>query len=180
MTMNRLLARLGLALALAAALAACRTAKVENTYNYDAAAHQRATELRSKALALMANSGDPYSRHRTDAEAVGTAMEKAYELSAAAPDNALVVAEWAAIKDPAGSLYGGYVKRWQAKGRIDQATRDAAINKVIAHFDYLLCLEAAKRTKGGICTSPDGVPSAPPPPADQEPSADSVLSPAPA
>lgn len=149
------------AIAVAFALSACRTSKEENTYNYDAAAHQRATELKSKALAAMANSVESYSAHRADVQAVNADMEKAYELSAAAPDNQTVADQWAAMKNPAGDLYGGYIRRWQASGRIDQATRDAAMTRVSARFDYILCLEAAKRTKAGICTPPEGAAPAP-------------------
>jgi hypothetical protein len=178
--MSEILRRLmavALAVGLAAALVACRTTRQEKTYNYDAAAHQRAIELKSRALATMANSGDAYSRHRSDVETASADMEKAYELSAAAPDNAVVAAEWAAIKDPGGDLYGAYVKRWQARGKVDTDTRNAAMKRVELNFDYLLCLEAAKRTRGGICAPPGGAPAAPPPAPEPAPTANSLLSP---
>jgi hypothetical protein len=163
MRLVRPLALLVAAMAVAVALSACRTSKEDKTYNFDPAAHQRAVELKSKALGMMAVSLEAYSGHQADAEAVGAEMEKAYELSAAAPDNQTIAAEWAAMKDPAGDLYGGYVGRWRASGRIDEATRDAAIARITARFDYILCLEAAKRTKAGICTPPAAAePGAPP------------------
>jgi hypothetical protein len=83
-------------------------------------------------------------------------MDEAYALSAAAPDNEVVAAEWSAMKDPAGTLFGGYVRAWQAGGAVGQAARDAAIDQVTQRFDYILCLEAAKRTRGGFCTPPGG------------------------
>jgi hypothetical protein len=155
MRVIRSLAPLGVMLLIAVALAACRTSKDE-TFNFDAAAHQRATELKSKTLALVAMSGDAYSQHRTDVEALNADIENAYELSAAAPDNEAVIAAWAAMKAPEGNLYGGFVRRWQASGRIDEATRDAALDRLTVQFDYILCLEAAKRTRGGICAPPGG------------------------
>jgi hypothetical protein len=149
------LALFGVVVAAAFALSACRTAKKDETFNFDQAAHQRAVELKSKAVAAMANSGEAYSRHRADVEALNAEMEKAYELSAAGPDNATVAAEWAAMKDPGRDLYGGFASRWRASGTVDQAARDAAMNRVTGRFDYILCLEAAKRTKAGICKPPE-------------------------
>ncbi len=161
------------AVAVGLALSACRTTKDDKTYNYDPAAHQRAVELKSKVQTVMANSTEAYSAHRAAVDAVNADLEKAYELSAAAPDNQTIADEWAAIKNPGGDLYGGYVRLWQARGRVDEATRDAAMTKVTAHLDYILCLEAAKRTKAGVCTPPETsapaaaapgpVPAAPPP-----------------
>jgi hypothetical protein len=154
MKVIRSLTPLGLVLAALVALAACRTSKKEEIYNFDAAAHQRAVELKSEAMGLLAVSGEPFARHRAEVEAVSGKVEQAYELSAAAAENELVVAEWAAMKDATGDLYGGYVRRWQASGTVDQATRDTWINRVTARFDYILCLEAAKRTKSGHCAPP--------------------------
>jgi hypothetical protein len=102
----------------------------------------------------MAASGESYASHRADAEALAAAMDESLQLSAGAADNELVAAEWAAMKDSAGDLYGGFARRWQAAGAVDQATRDAAMNRVTTRFDYILCLEAAKRTKAGRCPPP--------------------------
>lgn len=151
----RSLLTLGLILALGLGLAACRSSK-EKTYDYDAAAHQRAIDLKAAALGLMANSGDSFSRHRENVAAIGAKIEEAYTLSAAAPENQAVASAWAAMKDPSGNLFGGYMRRWQASGAVDQATREAETTRITTHFDYILCLEAAKRTKGGRCSPPGG------------------------
>jgi hypothetical protein len=163
MRVTKLPAPLGLVLAVAVALSACRSSK-EETYNFDPAAHERATELKSRALGLIAVSGEPFSRHREDAESVNAAMEEAHELAAAAPENELVTAGWAAMKDPAGDLYGGFVRRWQASGTVNQEALSAAMDQTTVHFDYILCLEAAKRTKAGRCTPPGQQPVAEPQP----------------
>lgn len=157
------LAPLGLVLAVVIALSACRSSG-EETYDFDPAAHQRATEIRSRALGLIAVSSEPFSRHRADVDSVNAAMEEAHGLAAAAPRNELVTAEWAAMKDPGGDLYGGFVRRWQASGTVDQEARGAAIDRATLRFDYILCLEAAKRTKAGRCTPPGQQPVAEPEP----------------
>jgi hypothetical protein len=149
----RSLAPLGLVLVLAVALVGCRTGAERS--NYDAAAHERAVAAKSQALSLMASSAEAFSRHSANVDAVNAELEEGYRLAAAAPDNAAVTAEWAAMKDPGRDLYGGFVRLWQSGGTVDQATRDAAMNRVTAGFNYVLCLEAAKKTtKGGICVSP--------------------------
>jgi hypothetical protein len=147
------LAPLALVLAVATVVSACRTGK-ENTYNFDPAAHQRAVELKARALGLMMVSHEPFGRHSGDADNLNAEMEKAHELSVAAPDNHVIAAEWAAMKEPGGDLYGGFVRRWQASGAVDEATRATAVDRVTVRFDYILCLEAAKRTKAGRCEPP--------------------------
>jgi hypothetical protein len=153
MRIKRSLAPLALVLVAALAMAACRTSR-ENTYDFDPAAHQRAVELKARAIGLMRVSNEPYRAHAGDVDSVNADMEKAYELSAAAPDNQLIAAEWASMKDPTGSLYGGFVKRWQASGTLDEAARNAAVDRATVRFDYILCMEAAKRTKAGRCAPP--------------------------
>jgi hypothetical protein len=149
----RSLAPLGAVLLVAAALAACRTSKDE-TFNFDAAAHQRATEIKGKTLGLVAVSNESFSGHRTEVETLSGEIENAYTLSAAAPDNETVSAAWAALKAPEGDLYGGFVRQWRASGRLNEATRGAFSDRLTAQFDYILCLEAAKRTKAGVCAPP--------------------------
>ena len=153
MTIIRAFAALALIALVALALGACRTSG-EGTYDFDPAAHQRATELKSRAVALVANSGEAYSRHRADVEAVSAAMSEAFALSAATADNEVIAGAWSAMKDPFGDLFGGYVRRWQASGAIAEAAREAATAQIVAHFDYILCLEAARRTRGGLCAPP--------------------------
>jgi hypothetical protein len=68
------------------------------------------------------------------------------------------------MKDPGRDLYAGFVQRWRANGTVDQAARGAAINRVTTRFDYILCLEAAKRTKAGVCNPPgEAAPASAPP-----------------
>ncbi len=158
---------LGLVAAVAAGSAACRSSK-EKTYSFDPAAHQRAVELKSEALGLVAISGEPFGRHAESVQATNAKLEQAYELSAAAPDNEVVAAQWAVMKDPGRDLYAGFVNSWRGAGRIDEATRQAATGRITARFDYILCLEAAKRTKAGRCKSPDAAPDSAASPATAE------------
>jgi hypothetical protein len=162
MKIPRSVASFGVVIAVVVALSACRTSDDEN-FTFDAAAHQRTTELKSRALALMANSEEAYSRHSGDAEALNADMENAYQLAAAAPNNDLVTAEWVAMKDPTRDLYGGFARRWQASGVVDAATRGLWMDKVTTRFNYILCLEAAKKTRAGRCTPPEVEAAASPP-----------------
>ncbi len=167
MNVVRIVFTLGLVAAVAVGSSACRSSK-EKTYNFDPEAHQRAVELKSEALGLVAISGEPYGRHAESVQATNTKLEQAYELSAAAADNEAIAAEWAAMKDSGRDLYAGFVNRWRAASRIDEASRQAATGRLTARFDYILCLEAAKRTKAGRCTSPDAAPDSAASPATAE------------
>jgi len=146
----RFFAPFAILLAAAIVLSACRTAATISDYSPEA--HQKAAELKAETLALMTKSDEPYARHRAEAEALTTKISAAYEVAASTPRNELVTQQWAVMKDPERDLYGGYVKRWQASGRISAAFRDEMLPQVSQAFDYILCLEVAKKS-GGQCVA---------------------------
>ena len=147
MRIGRSFASAGLWLAIAFVLAACQTMRIAPA---DPAALQAAAELKVETLALMAKAGEPFAQHRPEIEAVTGKMNTAYELAAATPNNELVTREWAVMRDPERDLYGGFVKRWEASGKIGRAFREEASVQVSEGFDYIICLEQAKRS-GADC-----------------------------
>ena len=143
MRIGRSFAGAGVLLAIAFVLAACQTMRIAPA---DPAALQAAAELKVETLALMAKAGEPFAQHRAEVEAVTGKMNTAYELAAATPNNELVTREWAVMRDPERDLYGGFVKRWETSGKIGRAFREEASAQVSEGFDYIICLEQAKRS----------------------------------
>jgi len=147
MRIGRSFAGAGLLLAIAFVLAACQTMRIAPA---DPAALQAAAGLKVETLALMAKAGEPFAQHRAEVEAVTGKMNTAYELAAATPNNELVTREWAVMRDPERDLYGGFVKRWEISGKIGRAFREEASEQISEGFDYIICLEQAKRS-GADC-----------------------------
>jgi hypothetical protein len=137
----------GLLLAWAILLPSCQSMRLAPA---DPAALQAAAALKVETLALMAKAGEAFSQHQAEVDAVSARMNTAYELAAATPSNDLVTREWAVMRDPERDLYGGFVKRWQANGKIGKAFREEASAQVSEGFDYIICLEQAKRS-GADC-----------------------------
>jgi hypothetical protein len=143
---------LGVLLAWALVLSGCQAIKISA---YDVVAHQNAILLKAETLALMATSSEPFSQHKPEVDALNLKIELAYQTAAAAPNNQLVAREWQILKDPERDLYGGFVKRWEASGKLSNAFREAVTTQVGEAFDLIICLEAAKKS-GGLCTPGGG------------------------
>ncbi len=134
---------LGFLLAVAMVVSACQTA-TRGLPQYDPTAVQRTAELKVETRNLMEQSGQRYSRHASDVEALTLRIEQASAAAATMPDNQLIVQQWAVLKNPDGALYGGFAKRWKEKGTVNKAFREEMIGQVAAGYDYILCLERAK------------------------------------
>jgi hypothetical protein len=130
-------------------LSSCQTARIAEA---DPAALQAVAALKVETVALMAKAGEPFAQHQAEVDAVNARMSTAYELAASTPNNELVAREWVVMRDPERNLYGGFVKRWQANGAIGRAFREEASAQVAEGFDYIICLEQAKRS-GAPCAT---------------------------
>jgi hypothetical protein len=139
----------GLLLAWAILLSSCQTARIASP---DPAALQEAAALKVETVALMAKAGEPFSQHQEAIDAINTRMTTAYELAASTPNNELVAREWAVMRDPERDLYGGFVRRWRTNGTVGRAFREEAAAQVAEGFDYIICLEQAKRS-GAACAT---------------------------
>jgi hypothetical protein len=142
---------LALILTAAAVLSGCQTAP-SGASTYDPLAHDKAMEVKGTALALMAVAGEPYAQHSADVEALNGEIQAAYEAAATGGRSEQITREWELIRDPAGDLFGGFVHQWQTAGTVSGDLRDQMIPKVSRSFDYILCLELAKKS-GGICAA---------------------------
>jgi hypothetical protein len=135
----------------AAVLSGCRTAP-SGASTFDPLAHEKALDVKGKALALMAVAGEPYAQHKADVEVLNGEIQAAYEAAATAGRNEQITREWELMREPSGELFGGFIRQWQTADTVSTDLRDQMIPKVSRSFDYILCLELAKKS-GGICTA---------------------------
>lgn len=112
---------------------------------YSQQAYKNATDLKAQSLVLIAKSGEQYSRHAAEVEALRTEIEVAYEFSKGYPNNEVVTQQWANLKDPNRNLLGGHLRRWQEQGTINAFVRTESIEAIGEAFDTIICVEATKK-----------------------------------
>ncbi|MEJ8572175.1 hypothetical protein [Microbaculum marinum] len=113
---------------------------------YSAVAYKNATDLKVESLELISESTDSYSQHSLQAKDLTENLDKAYEYANGLPHNEVTAEMWWKIKSPDQPLVGGYLALWRTRGKVTPALADEYQTQVAEAFDYLICLEANKKT----------------------------------
>ncbi len=132
-------------------LAACTTISP-----FSQAAFDRAVALKVDALALVDKATEPYAEHRTEVADLRRQLDVAYEYAKGRPRNEESTAQWALLRDPNRNLLGGFLKRWEEKGRLSRALVDEAKGPIGDAFDTIIQLESGKRKAGGVAAQQGG------------------------
>jgi hypothetical protein len=120
-------------------------APIISEYSLDA--YKNATSLKAETLALIDKSGDKFSAHKTEVDALTTKINAAYEFSAGIPNDHISAAQWQILRNPDGNLYGGFVRTWSGskQGTVLPAYRAGKRKEVSDAFDKIICLEVNKK-----------------------------------
>ena len=145
-------ARYSLKLLLAGLIALCISACAPLIAPYSLEAYKNATSLKAETLAMIAESGDPFSEHEADVKALKVKLSAAQEFVAGMPKNKLSAAQWAIMNDPDGGLAGEHWALWERQGTVSTAYIAAQTRQIGAAFDEIICLEANKE-KDTACVS---------------------------
>ena len=124
---------------LLATLAACNTIS-----SYDQAAYSQVVSSKVDALALMDKASEPYASEQKEIDTTTLELDKAYEYEKGRSLNQVTIAQWTLLLDPAHDLYGGFLKTWQAKGKLNTFFIGEKKKQVAAAFDQIIQLEAQK------------------------------------
>ncbi len=108
-------------------------------------AYKNATTLKAQSLALIAKSEQPYSMHRDAVEKLLVDVDAAYEYADGLPNNDVVSAQWATLRNPDGNLLGGFANRWRSSGTLSPFIREEISMQVGKAFDTIICVEINKR-----------------------------------
>ncbi|TFI57360.1 hypothetical protein E2493_15355 [Sphingomonas parva] len=119
---------------------------------YSLEAYKNATSLKAETLAMIAESGDPYSAHEDEVKALKIKLMAAQEFAAGMPKNKLSAAQWQTMNDPDGGLAGEYWVVWQRQGTVSSTAMAAQLRQIGDAFDEIICLEANKE-KNTACVS---------------------------
>ena len=111
---------------------------------YDKVAYQNATSLKVESLALMDKATGLYGNNKKDVEAFLKKVDKAYEYAKGLPKNEIVTKQWQIMKDPSRNLLGGFLVRWEEKGKLTKFFVIEAKKLVSDGFDMIIGLESGK------------------------------------
>jgi hypothetical protein len=124
-------------------------------------------QLKVQTLALVDKSGTKFTASQAAVTALTAKYDAAASAAAAIPKNEAVTAAWGIIRGPQSGSAVEYFNTWKQRGAIRPAIRAEKKAQIGRHFDYLICLEAAKQGNGATCTNPIAAPpNAPAIPAD--------------
>jgi hypothetical protein len=111
---------------------------------FDSLAYQNATSLKVDSLMLIGKATQSYSTHKGSVESLKVAVEKAYEYAKGRTKNEEVTEQWALMKDPGKNLLGGFLARWEDKGKLSAAFVTEAKKLISTGFDEIIGLESGK------------------------------------
>jgi len=112
---------------------------------YSLDAYKNATSLKAETLALIDKSGEKYTAHKSEVDALSTKIDAAYEFSAGIPNNQISAVQWNLLRNPNGNLYGGFVRLWAKQGTVSAAYRTGKAKEISDAFNQIICLEANKK-----------------------------------
>jgi hypothetical protein len=136
-------------IALVFLLAGCGT----TTAPFDPAMQQNAEQLKVQTLALIDKSGNRFTASQNEVTALVARYDSAASAAASVEKNEAVVAAWGVIRGPQSGSAVEYFNTWKQRGAMRPAIRAEKKAQIGRHFDYLICLEAAKKS-GATCNNP--------------------------
>jgi hypothetical protein len=120
-------------------LASCSTIAT-----FDQTAYEKGTAAKAEALALMDKATESFGVNEKEIEAVSLTIDKAYEYDRGRALNSITVKLWDKLRDPNGNLFGGFIRRWHAKGSLRLAYIEEKKHDIAEAFDQIIELERGK------------------------------------
>ena len=127
-----------LGLAALALLAGC------GTVGFDPAHYQTVVQLKYETLTLVDQSSGRYAPNKPAADALLAKYAVAAETAGRGAGGDSIAQQWAAIRDPRGTSAANLIEIWK-KAPLRPGQRAEKKRAIAAHFDRLICLEAAKQ-----------------------------------
>jgi len=103
--------------------------------------------LKAEASTLMDKATEQFANHADEVRAFRTRVDAAYEYANGIPKNEQSARQWRILKDPEGNLLGGFFKLWEKNGKLLKGDLEANKKNILASFDEIIKLEAAKIKK---------------------------------
>ena len=114
---------------------------------YDQYAYAQVTSLKVDALQVMGKADQNYESSEKQVMEVDIKMRKAIEYEKHRPRNEIVNAMWLKLSDTDSFLYGGFIKRWQEKKKLEPSFIEDQKRVVGLAFDQIAELESKMSKK---------------------------------
>jgi hypothetical protein len=113
--------------------------------DYSLEAYKNATTLKAQTAGLVDKSGQKFTDHVREVEALTTQLNAALEFAAGIPNNELSAQQWRILVNPDGGLYGEFVSSWRTQRTTSPGYRTEKKRQLNRAFDYIICLEVNKQ-----------------------------------
>jgi hypothetical protein len=125
-------------------LAVFLSASCSTISKFDQYAYTQATSIKVDALGLMDSATNDYQQYKGSVAGMLNSIDKIYEYEKNRPKNAISEKMWSMMRDSTGHLYGGFIRRWQKEGKLDQAFIQESKKIISKSFDQISQLESGK------------------------------------
>lgn len=114
---------------------------------YDQYAYQETISIKYDALNLVDKATEDFTIYKKDVENLTLRLNKLYEYDKGIGKNAITIQMWEILKNPDGNLLGGFLKRWQDKGKLNNEYLIEKKKQIGESFDKIIGLESKKIRK---------------------------------
>jgi hypothetical protein len=111
---------------------------------FDQYAYTQATSIKVDALGLMDSATNDYQQYKESVAGMLNSIDKIYEYEKNRPKNTISEKMWSMMRDSTGHLYGGFIRRWQKEGKLDQVFIQESKKIISKSFDQISQLESGK------------------------------------
>ena len=111
---------------------------------FDQYAYTQATSIKVDALELMDSATNDYQQYKASVSGMLNSIDKIYEYEKNRPKNTISEKMWSMMRDSTGHLYGGFIRRWQKEGKLDQVFIQESKKIISKSFDQISQLESGK------------------------------------
>ncbi len=117
---------------------------------YDNYAYTKTIDIKVELLYLMEQADEPFGSHREEVKALQLNIDKVYEYEKGRSKNQITVAMWEKFIAPDGYLFGGFIKRWEAKEVLLPVFIKESKKTISAAIDQIIGLESGKIKKSDL------------------------------
>lgn len=131
---------------------------------FDPVVYQNDVQLKFETLALIDKSGEPYAAHQSEVQVLLVKYDAAAANAGKVESNLALAQAWQIIRGQQSGSAGEYFETWKKRGTLRPVIRNEKKAQITRHFDYVICLDAAKpgATATATCNNPLSAPAAPP------------------
>lgn len=116
-----------------------------STAKFDSKIMYQLNELRTRSLVIVGLATEDYSKHENSVNKLKDDLISAYEYVKKSDLNEATVKQVDLLLSDKGHLLGGFLEKWQQKGKLSQVFVNGMRQNISKTFDQIIILEGSKR-----------------------------------